>query len=80
MADDKNARDKQADDEDRRQREREMQEAVDRANEPEPMDAWARIRRGIDDTKEPTTFDWSGENETDRTSMGRRGLTGPRPA
>lgn len=38
MADDKNARDKQADDEEQRQRERELQEARDRADEPEPID------------------------------------------
>jgi hypothetical protein len=36
MADDKNARDKQADDAERRQREWELEEARERADEPEP--------------------------------------------
>ena len=36
MADDKNAREKQADDAERRQRERELEEALDRADEAEP--------------------------------------------
>lgn len=37
MADDKNARDEQADNEERRQREREMEEARERADEAEPV-------------------------------------------
>ena len=46
MADDKNARDKQADDEERRQRERELQEARDRADEPEPVDSESNDQLG----------------------------------
>lgn len=37
MADNKNARDKQADDKERRQQKRELQDARDRADEPEPI-------------------------------------------
>ncbi|WP_336365394.1 DUF5789 family protein [Halalkalicoccus salilacus] len=62
MADDKNARDKQADDEERRQRERELQEARDRADESEPMDPGSSEQLGdLDEELEnhdyPTTTD-----------------------
>ncbi|WP_225335391.1 DUF5789 family protein [Halomicrobium urmianum] len=60
MADDKSGRDKQAADEERRQRERDMREARDRADEPEPMDAESSERLGdLDEALEgldyPTT-------------------------
>lgn len=62
MADNKNARDKQADDEDRRQRERELHEARDRADEPEPIDTESSEQLGdLDEELEnhdyPTTTD-----------------------
>lgn len=65
MADDKNTRDTQADDAERRQRERELEEALDRADEAEPprtgqneVDEYSDSsrkchRRGCD---EPATF------------------------
>jgi hypothetical protein len=62
MADNKNTRDKQADDEERRQRERELQEARGRADEPEPINAEPTEQLGdIDEELEkhnyPTTTD-----------------------
>jgi hypothetical protein len=62
MADNKNVRDKQADDEERRQRERELQEARDRADEPEPIDSESNDQLGdLDEELEyhdyPTTTD-----------------------
>ena len=62
MADDKNSRDKQADDEERRQRERELQEAIDRGDEPEPADLESDNQFGdlddeLEDHEYPTTAD-----------------------
>ncbi|WP_049929030.1 DUF5789 family protein [Halopiger goleimassiliensis] len=60
MADTKKGRDKQADDEERRQRERELQEAIDRTDEAEPeRDDTGEELGGLDEALEtheyPTT-------------------------
>lgn len=53
MADDKNARDEQADNEERRQRERELEEARERADEAEPVPDEPRETLGdLDDALE----------------------------
>ncbi|RQH03336.1 DUF5789 family protein [Natrarchaeobius oligotrophus] len=62
MADDKTARDQRTDDEERRQRERGLREARDRADEPEPIDAESNEQLGeLDERLEtheyPTTMD-----------------------
>lgn len=62
MADNKNTRDEQANNEERRQRERELQEARDRADEPEPIDPEPNEQLGnLDEELEnhdyPTTTD-----------------------
>ena len=62
MADDKNGREKQADDEERRQRERELQEAVERGDEAEPVDAdssdgFGNLEAELEDHDYPTTTD-----------------------
>lgn len=57
MADDKNARDKKADDAERRQRERELEEARDRADEPEPVDPGSIDQLGeLDDELETLEY------------------------
>ena len=62
MADDKQGRDKQAHDAERRQRERELEEARDRADEPEPIGDEPGERLGdlsdaLKDHDYPTTTD-----------------------
>lgn len=57
MADDKNARDEQADNRERRQREREIEEARDRADEAEPVHDDPGDRLGeLDDALEGHDF------------------------
>ena len=57
MGDTKSGRDEQADDEEQRQRERELAEALDRGDEPEPVDpgTLADLEAGLDDLEYPAT-------------------------
>lgn len=55
MADDKQGRDKQAQDEDRRQRERDMNEARERADEAEPVDPEEGLRELLEMQEYPAT-------------------------
>jgi len=57
MGDTKSGRDEQADDEERRQRERELAEALDRGDEAEPVDprSLADLEADLDDLEYPAT-------------------------
>lgn len=84
MADDKNARDEQADNEERRQRERELEEALDRAEEPEPrtedpLESFDDLDGALEAHDYPTTtealIEAFGDREVD-TREGRTSIEG----
>ena len=80
MADNKKGRDKQADDQERRQRERELTEARDRAGEVEPPlnhpdHELGDLNAALETIHYPTTTDELIEVYGDRTVHSQRGST-----
>jgi len=75
MADDKRGRDKQAHDEERRQRERELDEALERGDEAEPADALGagpdEFEAILEEHEYPTTTDELVEALGDREATVR---------